>query len=125
MIFIFIFFLFFEDLGFTCAMLQRPTSESVDSNSCSVQLVILRTESFGQHDSLLNVNHGEENGGERSSTEAAPSIQTCHRCRFNNSPDSRFGGMESPESGGRRGRGEMFIISSVRNAAVWKLAAAE
>lgn len=102
---------------------QRLTCESDDSESCSVQLVILRTESFGQHDSLLNVSHGEENGGEHSRTEAAPSIQTCHCCRFNNSSDSRFGGMESSESGGRRGRGEVFIISSVTNgAAVWKLA---
>lgn len=101
----------------------RPLNQVIQ-NRARFSWRFLCTESFGQHDSLLNVNHGEENGGEHSCTEAAPSIQTCHRCRFNNSPDPGFGGMESPESGGRRGRGEMFLLlSSVRkDAAVCKLA---
>lgn len=74
----FIYFIYFSGEAVRLCACHLPEVgqmiQSDDSESYSTPLVIPCTESFGQHDSQLNVNHGEENGGEHSCTEAAPSV---------------------------------------------------
>lgn len=54
----------------------------------------------------LPVDWSRKDGGQRSSAEAPPTIQTRDCRRINHPPDPRAGSMESEKSGGGRGRGE-------------------
>lgn len=64
-----------------------------------------------------------KNGGQRSSAEAPPQIQTSDCRRVNYPPGPGAGGMESEKSGGRRGRGErlfpgLFSVPAVTRSAL-------
>lgn len=58
----------------------------------------------------LPVDRSRKDGGQRSSAEAPPTIQTSDCRRINNPPDPRAGSMESEKSGGGRGRGKTRLF---------------